>query len=113
MCLMQFLPYNTPRMTTATEPPLKKEKTKFDPDEFRMTMGEHLEELRKRLVYGLLGFAIVLIVFMVPAVGNRAMGILVKPLIDGLKKWGLPPQVYVNGLTEGFMTYLQISIVAD
>src|SRR6476646_12225144 len=102
----------TPAMTTATEPPPKAEKTKFDPDEFRMTIGEHLEELRKRLVYGLLGFAIVLIVFMVPAVGNRAMEILVKPLTDGLKKYHLPSQVYVNGLTEGFMTYLQICIVA-
>jgi sec-independent protein translocase protein TatC len=99
-------------MTTATEPPPKAEKTKFDPDEFRMTIGEHLEELRKRLVYGLLGFAIVLIAFMVPAVGNRAMEILVKPLTDGLKKYHLPSQVYVNGLTEGFMTYLQICIVA-
>ena len=37
-------------MTTATEPPPKKEKHKFDPDEFRMTIGEHLEELRKRVV---------------------------------------------------------------
>ena len=99
-------------MTTATEPPLKKEHQKFDPDEFRMTIGEHLEELRKRLVYGLLGFAIVLIVFMVPAVGNRAMEVLCKPLTDGLKKYHLPSQVYVNGLTEGFMTYLQICIVA-
>jgi len=99
-------------MTTATEPPPKKEKTKFDPDEFRMTIGEHLEELRKRLVYGLLGFGIVLIVFMIPSVGFRAMDILCKPLTDGLKAHHLPPQVFAKGLTEGFMTYLQISIVA-
>ena len=99
-------------MTTATEPPPTKEKAKFDPDEFRMTIGEHLEELRKRLVYGLLGFGIVMIVFMVPAVGDRALQILCKPLVDGLEAYHLPSQVYVNGLTEGFMTYLQISIVA-
>ncbi len=106
------VPYNTAAMTTATEPPPKKEKTKFDPDEFRMTIGEHLEELRKRLVYGLLGFAVVMIFFMIPAIGDRALQVLCKPLVDGLEAHHLPSQVYVNGLTEGFMTYLQISIVA-
>lgn len=97
-------------MTTATAPP-EKPKHKFDPDEFRMTIGEHLEELRKRLVYGLLGFGIVLIVFMVPAVGQRTLSILCKPLIDALIAHNLPPQLYAIGITEGFMTYLQISIV--
>jgi len=98
-------------MTTPTEP-TQQPKKKFDPDEFRMTIGEHLEELRKRLVYGLLGFAIVLIFFMVPAIGKRAMMVLCKPLSDGLRAHHLPPEIYLNGLTEGFMTYLQISIVA-
>ncbi|HEY8750249.1 MAG TPA: twin-arginine translocase subunit TatC [Tepidisphaeraceae bacterium] len=98
-------------MTTATAPS-PEPKQKFDPDEFRMTIGEHLEELRKRLVYGLVGFGIVLVFFMVPPVGNRAMDVLCRPLTEGLRKHDLPAQVYVNGLTEGFMTYLQISIIA-
>src|SRR4051812_37424001 len=37
----------------------------FDPDEFRMTIGEHLEELRTRLVYALIGFAVVLVVCLI------------------------------------------------
>ena len=98
-------------MTTATESPPKKPKDKFDPDDFRMTIGEHLEELRKRLILGLLGFGVILIVFMVPAIGERALMILCKPLIDGLRAHQLPTQLHVIGLTEGFMTYLQISIV--
>jgi sec-independent protein translocase protein TatC len=98
-------------MTTATEPPPSKPRNKFDPDDFRMTIGEHLEDLRKRLILGLLGFAVVLIVFMVPAIGERALMILCKPLIDGLRAHQLPTQLHVIGLTEGFMTYLQISII--
>ena len=77
-----------------------------------MTIGEHLEELRKRLVLGLVGFAVVMITFMVPAVGYRVVAILCDPLVKGMKKHGLPPQLHVIGLTEGFMTYLQICIVA-
>jgi Sec-independent protein secretion pathway component TatC len=34
----------------------------FDPDEFRMTVGEHLEDLRRRLFLALLGYVVVLVV---------------------------------------------------
>ena len=37
-------------MTTATAPPQQKPKEPFNPDDFRMTIGEHLEEQRKRLM---------------------------------------------------------------
>ena len=51
-------------MTTATaEPktaPRKAEGPRhdFDPDSYRMTIGEHLEELRTRMVLGIIGFTI-------------------------------------------------------
>jgi len=41
-------------MTTASPPP----PNSFDPDNFRMTIGEHLEDLRRRMIFGLLGFAV-------------------------------------------------------
>jgi sec-independent protein translocase protein TatC len=100
-------------MTTATAPPAqKKPKDQFNPDDFRMTIGEHLEELRKRLVLGLVGFGVVMITFMIPAVGYHVVAILCDPLVEGMKRHNLPPQLHVIGLTEGFMTYLQICIVA-
>ena len=34
----------------------------YDPDEFRMTVGEHLEDLRRRLFLALIGYAIMLVV---------------------------------------------------
>lgn len=99
-------------MTTATAPPTKKPKQDFNPDDFRMTIGEHLEELRKRLVLGLLGFGVVMITFMIPAVGDNVVSILCAPLVRGMEEHGIPAQLHVIGLTEGFMTYLQICIVA-
>lgn len=98
-------------MTTATEPPPSNKRVEYDPDEFRMTIGEHLEELRKRLIFGLLGFAAALIFFMFPSVGERMMTIFCAPLVHGMKLHKIPPQLIVIGLTEGFMTYLQICVV--
>ena len=92
---------------TTENPPL----TQFDPDDFRMTIGEHLEELRKRLIYGLLGFAAALMFFFIPAVGERVIVIFCAPLIHGQKKHHLPQQLNAIGITEVFMTYLQICII--
>ena len=39
--------------------PASEPKTEFDPAEFRMTIGEHLEELRTRLIRALLGVVLV------------------------------------------------------
>jgi sec-independent protein translocase protein TatC len=95
-------------MTTASAPP-SETKLGFDPDEFRMTIGEHLEELRKRLIYGLLGFAVALIGCM--AYGEHVLTIFCAPLFHGLQKHDIDSRLVTTGLTEGFMTYLQISIV--
>jgi sec-independent protein translocase protein TatC len=53
-----------------------------------------------------------MITFMVPAVGYHVVAILCAPLVKGMEKHGIPAQLHVIGLTEGFMTYLQICIVA-
>lgn len=98
-------------MTTATEPPPNKANVEFDPDEYRMTIGEHLEELRKRLIYGLLGFVVALIFFMVPSVGERMMTIFCAPMVHAMEQHKIPPQLIVIGVTEGFMTYLQICVI--
>jgi len=95
-------------MTTASAPP-KNQRLDFDPDEFRMTIGEHLEELRKRLIYGLLGLAIALVGCM--AYGERVVTFFCAPLVNGLKRHDIDPRLVTNGLTEAFMTYLQISII--
>lgn len=95
-------------MTTVDAPP-RESKQEFDPDDFRMTIGEHLEELRKRLIYGLVGLAVALIGCMVYS--EEVMAILCRPLYRGLQKHHFNSQLVTNGITEGFMTYLQVSII--
>jgi sec-independent protein translocase protein TatC len=95
-------------MTTVDAPP-EQSKQGFDPDDFRMTIGEHLEDLRKRLILGLVGLAVALIGCMVYC--ERVMAILCRPLYRGLQNHHFNSQLVTNGITEGFMTYLQISIV--
>ena len=57
-------------MTATVDYQSKKEKREFDPDSYRMTIGEHLEELRWRLILGLGGFFIMAIICM--AMGDHA-----------------------------------------
>ena len=95
-------------MTTVDAPP-EESKLDFDPDDFRMTIGEHLEELRKRLILGLVGLAVALIGCMWKC--DQVLAILCKPLFRGLQKHDINSQLVTNGITEGFMTYLQVSIV--
>jgi sec-independent protein translocase protein TatC len=104
-------------MTTASEPQTKnktetssKSNVTFDPDEFRMTIGEHLEDLRKRLIYGIIGLFAAIVVCM--TYGEKVLTIFCAPLIAGLKAHDMTPMLYQKGLQEGFMTYLQISIIA-
>lgn len=95
-------------MTTVDAPP-QEPKQGFDPDDFRMTIGEHLEELRKRLILGLVGLAVALVGCMVYS--EQVMAVLCRPLYRALQHNHLNPQMITKGITEGFMTYLQISII--
>ncbi|HET6249509.1 MAG TPA: twin-arginine translocase subunit TatC [Tepidisphaeraceae bacterium] len=82
----------------------------FDPDSFRMTVGEHLEELRTRLMLGLGGlFAAVLICLLF---SERVMVFLCEPLNRQLRNNGLPDEMHYTSLTDPFMTYLKVTIIA-
>lgn len=80
-----------------------------DPDSYRMTLGEHLEELRKRLIYGLLGMVVA--TFVCLAVGEKVLGFLTEPLLKGLRDAGMNTQAHSVELTAGFMTYLKLSLI--
>ncbi len=82
----------------------------FDPDAYRMTLGEHLEELRWRLVLGLLGFVAAAIVCFI--YGEQVMTIFCQPLINSLRKYDLNPQIYLTKITDAFVVYMQISLIS-
>jgi sec-independent protein translocase protein TatC len=104
--------YNVSKMTTtATGAEPKKAKKDFDPESYRMTIGEHLEELRTRLILGLSGFVIAAIVFLIPSVAVHVARIFIKPLVWSLRHAHQSPQLYYSEVTESFMVYIKIGLI--
>jgi Tat protein translocase TatC len=80
-----------------------------DPDEVRMTLGEHLEELRSRvikLLVGLFAGAVLCFVFR-----ERLMQILLGPTFAVLRRNGLAPELVVLDPVEPFLTTLKVSVI--
>src|SRR5215217_2742304 len=82
----------------------------FDPDQYRMTLGDHLEELRARLFLGLAGYIIALIVCFV--FGEEVVWYFCRPLIWALEKNKLQPQIFMKEVSESFMVYVKISMIS-
>jgi sec-independent protein translocase protein TatC len=101
-------------MTTASPPEPPKKKVKpgkvRDPDSYRMTIGEHLEDLRWRMIIGLLGFAVAIVGCV--AFTERVFVFFTAPYVTQEVKHHLNPQMFYGGLTEVFMTYLKIWMIS-
>lgn len=81
-----------------------------DPDEYRMTFGEHLEELRLRLILGIGGFVIAFL-FCLAVVRDWVFQFLCRPLLKVMHDYELNPQL--NDRTgESFGVYLKVSAIA-
>jgi sec-independent protein translocase protein TatC len=82
----------------------------FDPDSYRMSVGDHLEELRSHLIKAGIG---VLIAF----VGCLAIAqwvllpFIAGPLIEALRENDVSPQLYQTGVADPFMVYLRLSLI--
>lgn len=96
---------------TTTTSAKTKPRDAFDPDEYRMTIGEHLEELRRRLIFGLIGFALALGVCLF--FGNDVLQLFCWPLVKVLTRMGLNPQIKYDELGEGFLTWLQVNVIVS
>jgi sec-independent protein translocase protein TatC len=81
-----------------------------NPEDFRMTIGEHLEDLRRRLFHALFGFALACAFTFL--FGRQVTAIFCRPLLHELQRHNLPENIYTTELTEGFMTYIQISLIS-
>ncbi|MAY75584.1 MAG: hypothetical protein CMJ31_12895 [Phycisphaerae bacterium] len=75
-----------------------------------MPLGDHLEDLRRRLILGLLGIAPIAITAFV--FGTMVLDWLTEPLLDQLRKAGQAPQLIQTGVFEVFAAYMQLSLVA-
>ena len=81
----------------------------FDPDEYRMTVGEHLEELRRRLILSLIGFVIAVCICFWYA--EPVVIFFCQPLKRALLEHQINPQLITDEVAEGFMVVIQITLV--
>lgn len=76
----------------------------------RMSLGEHLDELRSALLRSIYGFLVALVICLI--FGKHIFNFLSQPLLLILEAHGLNPQIVTTSLPEFFLTYLKICLVA-
>lgn len=81
-----------------------------DPDELQMSFGEHLEELRRRLIYAILGIVAACCITL--WYGRSIYDWLCEPLYVVQYLYGLPRQAYTRSVITGFTVYLKVSLIA-
>src|SRR5437762_14298726 len=82
----------------------------FNPDDFRMTVGEHLEDLRRRQILALLGFVLATIVCLF--YGRTVIfPVFTRPLTMTLAKYGLSTQLHSDEVPDVFTCYLNICLI--
>lgn len=81
-----------------------------DPDQYTMSFGEHLEELRRRLIYALIGVALASCV--TAWYGKSILSWLCQPLFEALKQSGYPQQVYNHSVAGSFTVWMKVSLLA-
>ena len=91
------------------EPKVESKSNGFDPDSFRMTVGEHLEELRGRMVKGLVGFFVAFAVCFY--FSDQTIGFFCMPLLNVLDVYDVSTQLRAPEVTEGFMVAVRISLI--
>jgi len=88
----------------------RRKKDKYtDPDDVRMTLGEHLEELRSRLIraiVGVLSGAILCFIF-----SRYVLAFLCSPIFAVLEKHGYDSEMSFLSPAENFITHLKVSII--
>ena len=79
------------------------------PDETQMPFGDHLEELRTRVVWALLGpvpIAVAAFIF-----GDQILEFLIQPAEEQLRAAGQASRLLATGPAEVFIAYLKLSFV--
>lgn len=82
---------------------------RHDPEKTTMPLGEHLEELRRRLILALWGVGPLLVLSLV--FGRQLLELLMRPAREALRAEGLPSSLQATGVLETFNTYFKISLV--
>lgn len=76
-----------------------------------MPFGDHLEELRKRLIWAIVGIVPVMVVCLF--FGGPLMKFMMVPLLDALQAAGEPSQLLATSPLETFGAYLKVATVVS
>jgi len=75
-----------------------------------MSFGDHLEELRRCLLRGLIGVAVAIVVALFFA--KDLLAFIMQPLLIVLHSLGQPPSVIALSPPEGFLVYLKVGFLS-
>ena len=80
------------------------------PDDFRMSLGDHLEDLRRRIIYALLGVlgGVVAMLF----VGDHLMAIICQPVLYELERRGMDPTLHTPAPISMFSVWLTVVLIS-
>jgi sec-independent protein translocase protein TatC len=74
-----------------------------------MSLGEHLEDLRRRLTLALLGVGPIMLVSLY--FGDTLLELLISPVRQALRDAGLPATLQQTSVLETFLTYFHIAVI--
>ncbi len=95
---------------SGTVKPLSYRRSDFDPDDFRMSVGDHLEDLRRHLILALVGLVIAFVGCLVVAKGFL-LPFIAGPLIQALRDADVSPQLHFTSVSDPFMVFLRVSMI--
>jgi sec-independent protein translocase protein TatC len=82
----------------------------IDPDAYRMSLGDHLDELRRRLIHSLLGVGLALLITL--WFGKDIVAWVVQPLNEAQRAAHLPRYVVGHSVTAPLTVYLVVSLIS-
>ena len=74
-----------------------------------MSFGEHLEDLRRRLILSLVGLIPLFLLGMY--FGKTLLEVLMRPALAAMKRAGQPPAMQVTSFLEAFGAYFKLALV--
>lgn len=74
-----------------------------------MSFGDHLEDLRTRIIWGVLGIVPIFVLSLV--FGSDALGLIIQPLTAALRDAGEPTKLLSTNPIESFLAYLKVAMI--
>lgn len=74
-----------------------------------MSLGEHLEDLRRRVILAIVGLVPIFVLGLV--VGQPVLRLLIHPVQQAMHEAGLPAVLQVTSPVEGFGAYVRVAVV--